>query len=92
MIKINKKWYIDADKNEYILVKKYKAKNQKTGEEYIADKQISFHPTVSSALNNFIRLHHRKIVAEQELSLKEAIDQFKEIEQFILNTVNGNII
>ena len=92
MIKINKKWYIDADKHGYILIKKAKSKNKKTGEEYIADRQIGFHPTVSSALQQFIRLHHRKLTEETEMTLNEAIDKFKEIESFVLETCNKNII
>lgn len=92
MIKINKKWYIDADKHEYILVKKVKAVSKKTNEEYLADRQVGFHATVSSALNQFVRLHHRKLVQEQELSLKDAIDKFEKIESFVLETCNKNII
>ena len=92
MIKINKKWYIDADKHGNILVKKVKAKNKKTDEEYIADRQVSFHSTVSSALQYFVRLHHRKLTEETDMTLKEAIDKFKEIESFVLETCNKNII
>lgn len=92
MIKINKKWYIDADKHGYILVKKVKATNKKTGEEYIADRQVGFHGTVSSALQQFIRLHHKKLTEETDMSLKEALNKFKEIESFVLKTTNGNII
>lgn len=92
MIKINKKWYIDADKHGYILIKRVKATNKKTGEEYIADRQVGFHGTVSSALNQFIRLHHRKLTKETEMTLNEAVNKFKEIESFVLNTTTGNII
>lgn len=92
MIKINKKWFIDADKHGYILIKKVKTTNKKTGEENIVDKQISFHPTISSALQYFIRLHHRKLTEETDMTLNEAIEKFKEIESFALETCNKNII
>lgn len=92
MIKINKKWYIDADKYGYILIKKVKATSKKTGEEYIADRQVGFHPTVSSALNQFIRLQHRKLTEETDMTLKEAIDKFKEIESIVFKSTNSNII
>lgn len=92
MIKINKKWYIDADKHGYILIKKVKAKNKKTDEEYVTDRQVGFHPTVSSALRQFIRLHHRKLTEETDMTLKEAIDKFEEIESIVLETCNKNII
>ena len=35
MIKINKKWYIDADKRCYILCKKTKRIDKETGEEIV---------------------------------------------------------
>lgn len=92
MIRINKKWYIDADRHGYILCKTVKAKNKKTGEEYMTDRQVSFHPTVSAALNYFVRLHHKKLVAEQEMTLQESIEKYKEIERFVFKTVNENII
>ena len=92
MIRINKKWYIDADRHGYILCKTVKAKNKKTGEEYMTDRQISFHPTVSAAMQYFMRLHHRKLTEETDMTLKEAIDKFKEIESLVLETCNKNII
>lgn len=92
MIKINKKWFIDADKHGYILIKKVKAKNKNTGEEYVTDRQVGFHPTVSSALRQFIRLHQRKLTEETDMTLKEAIGKFEEIESIVLESCNKNII
>lgn len=92
MIKISKKWFIDADKHGYALCKMVKVKNKKTGEEEIKPKNVSYHSNVSSALNSYVRLKHKKLVAEEELSIKEAIDKFKEIESSVFSTDRGTTI
>ena len=92
MIKINKKWYIDADRHGYTLCMMVKQRNKKTGEEEIKPKAMGYHPTVSSALRNYVRIKHKKIVAEEMLTIKEAVEKFKELEASVFKTDTGTTI
>lgn len=92
MIKINKKWFIDADRHSYTLCMMVKQKNKKTGEESIQPKAVSYHSTVSQALSNYVRIKHKKMVANEELTIKEAIEKFRELESSVFKTDRGTTI
>lgn len=92
MIKINKKWYITADKREYILVNIRKCVDKKTGEEKEYEKRVGYHSTVSSALTQYIRLRHRCLTAKKEMSIADAIAKFEELEKIVLKSANNTIV
>lgn len=89
MIKINKKWYIDADKRCYILCKKVKRIDKETGEEIAIFTDKSFHPSVSAALSAFIKKMQLQEVRINDMKLDEAIERFNKIEKIIIKSVNG---
>ena len=92
MIKINKSWYIDSDKYSYILFKKAKRISKKTGEEVVANVNVTYHPTVSDALTCLCRTLQKKLTNKNEMSLKEAIEEFKKIEKVVIESANGKKI
>ena len=89
MIKINKKWYIDADKRCYILCKKTKRIDKETGEEIVTFTDKSFHPSVSAALSAFIKKMQLQEVKINDMKFDEAIERFNKIEKVIIKSVNG---
>ena len=92
MIKINKQWYIDADKRCYILCKKTKHIDKKTGEEIVIFTDKSFHPSVSSALSSFVKKMQLREVRINNMKIDEAIERFNQIEEIIIKSVNGKEI
>lgn len=92
MIKINKKWFIDADRHGYTLCMMAKHKNKKTGEESIQPRAVSYHATVSSALSYYVRIKHKKMVSEEGMTIKESIERFKELEASVFKTDRGTTI
>lgn len=77
MIKINDNIYIKSDKNCYIVCK-YLGKNKKNEDVYDA---MTYHRTLKEALSMLIRLKQYQSVAENDLTLQEAIEKFKQIEE-----------
>lgn len=92
MIKINKSWYIDSDKYSYILFKKAKRISKKTGEEVVANVNVTYHQTVSDALTCLCRTLQKKLTNKNEMSLKEAIEEFEKIEKVVIESANGKKI
>ena len=77
MIKIDEDFSIIADDNCYIVCKfTYKDKN---GEDVY--KNLTYHRTLKEALTALIRKKQMKLVADNELTLQEAINEFKRIEE-----------
>lgn len=89
MIKINKKWYIDADKRCYILCKKTKRIDKETGKEIVTFTDKSYHPSVSSALSAFVKKMQLREVRINNMKIDEAIERFNQIEEIIIKSVNG---
>ena len=77
MIKINDNIYIKSDKNCYIVCK-YLGKNKKNEDVYDA---MTYHRTLKEALSMLIRQRQYKLIAENDLTLQEAIEKFKQIEE-----------
>ena len=77
MIKINDNIYIKSDKNCYIVCK-YLGKNKKNEDVYDA---MTYHRTLKEALSMLIRLKQYQSVAENDLTLQEAIEKFRQIEE-----------
>lgn len=77
MIKINENLYIDADDNQYML-RKFIGKD-KDGEDIY--KTITYHRTLKEVFGAVIRQRQYKLVADNELTLQEALKDFKQIEE-----------
>lgn len=87
MIKINDNIYIKSDKNCYIVCK-YLGKNKKNEDVYDA---MTYHRTLKEALSMLIRLKQYQLVAENDLTLQEAIEKFKQIEEETEKTLKEHI-
>lgn len=87
MIKIDKDFSIIADDNCYI-VSKYYGKNKKGEDVY---KNLTYHRTLKEALTALIRKKQIKLVADNELTLQKAINEFKRIEEEIGQVFKENI-
>lgn len=92
MIHVHKNWYIDADRHCYCLFKQEKVANKKTGELELRQYNKSYHSTVSSCLQAFIRLQHRNLTSSKDIELNEAIKKFEKLETFVLNSARGTVI
>lgn len=87
MIKIDEDFSIIADDNCYIVCKfSYKDKN---GEDVY--KNLTYHRTLKEALTALIRKKQIKLVAENELTLQQAINEFKRIEEEFEQALKENI-
>ena len=90
MLKINDKYYVDVDAYNYILIKKHivteaeasKRKNAVVGAEEF--KNISYHPTLLSALRKLSEIEKKKLIIES--------DYHKNLGEFIkdLEKMNDN--
>ena len=92
MIQVTKKWRIDSDGRQYILFRAEKYFSEKDNEWKDRQADCSYHTTVSSALNYLVKKMQKKLVKEKEMSLKEAVKKFQEIENVVLKSVNDNEI
>lgn len=87
MIKIDEDFSIIVDDNCYIVCKfSYKNKN---GEDVY--KNLTYHRTLKEALTALIRKKQIKLVAENELTLQQAINEFKRIEEEFEQALKENI-
>ena len=87
MIKIDKDFSIIADDNCYI-VSGYYGKDKKGKHVY---KNLTYHRTLKEALTALIRKKQIKLVADNELTLQEAINEFERIEKEIEQSLKENI-
>lgn len=78
MIKITEKYYIDGDPMNYIL-KRVSGTNKQTGE--ILYTTEGYFRDMQSCIKAIIRRSKREFVGENDISLKEAIVKFDEIEK-----------
>lgn len=79
MIKINEKYFIDADNNNFVL-KEYLGKrlNKKTNEKEDAYEIWGYYNTIESTLNGLVKKELRKFISKQEINnlndLQQKID------------------
>ena len=92
MIHVYKNWYITADRHCYCLFNQKEVKDKKTGELKMIQRHKSYHSTVSSCLQAFVRLQHRNYISSHDVEFDEAITKFEKLENFILKTVKGTVI
>lgn len=84
MVKIDDKYYIDADSNCYILREKYivqDEKSKKLGEEVFRDK--GYYTTVESCLEGYLKQVTRKYIRENGTDLKALLEEVKKQNKFV---------
>ena len=82
MIKIDKDFSIISNKGSYV-VYGYYSKDK--------SKPLIYHRTLKEALTALIEEKQHKLVAENDLTLQEAINEFKRIEEEIGQVFKENI-
>lgn len=92
MIQVTKKWFIDSDGSQYILFKKEEYFSEKNNETKEKRTDMSYHSTVSSALTQLLRKIQRKKVKQNDMTLKQAIDEFNKMEQMLVKSAQGREI
>jgi len=82
MVKINEKYYLDADSRNYTLKEKTKIKD-KEGNEKDGFKDIGYYTSLDSLFNGLMKLETRKFIArDEEADIKALISKIDEIESF----------
>ena len=74
MIELGNNYFIDTDEYQYI-VKKWIAFDKNGDDCY---KILSYHQTLTQALESVMRKYQRSIVSESTMTLKDTIDEFLE--------------
>lgn len=85
MIKINEKYFIDADNNNFVL-KEYLGKrlNKKTNEKEDAYEIWGYYNTIESTLNGLVKKELRKFISKQEInSLNDLQQKIDDLHKFI---------
>lgn len=84
MIKIDNKFYIDADSSSYALKEKAKVQDKKSksyGEEVFRDR--GYYVTLDGVLNGYLKAQTRDFIQDNDVSIKELIKEIKKQTEFI---------
>lgn len=84
MIKIDDKFFIDADSNSYTLKEKDKIQDKKSknyGEEVFRDR--GYYVTLEGVLNGYLKAQIREFVQNNETDIKELIKEIKKQTEFV---------
>ena len=84
MIKIDEKFFIDADSNSYTLKEKDKIQDKKSknyGEEVFRDR--GYYVTLEGVLNGYLKAQTREFVQNNEADIKELIKEIKKQTEFV---------
>lgn len=84
MIKIDDKFFIDADSNSYTLKEKDKIQDKKSknyGEEVSRDR--GYYVTLEGVLNGYLKAQTREFVQNNEADIKELIKEIKKQTEFV---------
>jgi len=84
MIKIDDKFFIDADSNSYTLKEKDKIQDKKSknyGEEVFRDR--GYYVTLEGVLNGYLKAQTREFVQNNETDIKELIKEIKKQTEFV---------
>lgn len=84
MIKIDDKFFIDADSNSYTLKEKDKIQDKKSknyGEEVFRDR--GYYVTLEGVLNGYLKAQTREFVQNNEADIKELITEIKKQTEFV---------
>lgn len=86
MIKIDEKFFIDADSNSYTLKEKDKIQDKKSknyGEEVFRDR--GYYVTLDGVLNGYLKAQTRDYVQNNDVDVKELIKEIKKQTEFVKN-------
>lgn len=84
MVKIDDKFFIDADSNSYTLKEKDKIQDKKSknyGEEVFRDR--GYYVTLEGVLNGYLKAQTREFVQNNETDIKELIKEIKKQTEFV---------
>lgn len=81
MIKINERWSISTDPRNYILTETYWGEDKKTHERKKMSAVYGFYPDLQTVLKAIARQETMDVVANNDMTLREAIKMIEEIEQ-----------
>ena len=84
MIKIDDKFFIDADSNSYTLKEKDKIQDKKSknyGEEVFRDR--GYYVTLEGVLNGYLKAQTREFVQKNEADTKELVKEIKKQTEFV---------
>ena len=85
MIKINEKYYIDADSKNYTLKEKTKV-TSKDGTESEGFKELGYYATLESLFNGLLKTELRAFITESDnASIETLLKKLKELESFLKN-------
>ena len=85
MIKINDRYYIDADEHCYMLKEARTIKDKKSKNYGKSTyKTLGYHSTIDFCLNGLIKKELREFISKsEEKGIKDLIQKMKELEEFI---------
>lgn len=79
MLKLNQKYFLEADRYNYILFANKKRKNRKTGETTDVVDVEGYVNNLSHAMDLIYRIETRKYINEHDSELKEATKFFRQL-------------
>lgn len=83
MIKINERYYIDADARNYALKEKAIVKS-KEGIESEGFKELGYYTTLDGLFNGLLKTELREFISQSDnASIGELLSKLKELENFI---------
>lgn len=86
MIQINNKYFIKAEEDQFTVCEKYLNKN-----EEVCYKALTYHPSFTSALEKIMRLEQVKKLNEKDVTLFEALEILKNINEDFRKTLKTYI-
>lgn len=84
MVKIDDKFYVDADSNSYILKEKDKVRDKKSkkyGEDVFKDR--GYYVSLEGALNGYLKVQTRDYIKNNDVGVKDLLKEIKEQTKFV---------
>lgn len=90
MIKINEKYYIKSDDNQFMLCEKGTIQD-KESKNYGNDTEtiLGYYGTLEHSLEGLEKINIRRQVNSKELTLKQAIEEIKKLHNELRNLIKG---
>lgn len=90
MIKINDKYYIKADDNQYILCEKGTIQD-KESKNYGNDTEtiLGYYGSLEHALQGLEKIYGRRMIVDKDYTLKQAIDEIRSFNDDLIKTIRG---
>lgn len=86
MVKIDDKFYVDADSNSYILKEKDKVRDKKSkkyGEDVFKDR--GYYVSLEGVLNGYLKVQTRDYIKNNDVGVKDLLKEIKEQTKFVEN-------